>query len=730
MEKVGFLTDLDALTKKLESLESGDLIAISDIKNSYEEIKNHLGSIITGDQLILNTDFLPILTEKLSDSRHESEIKTILIKANQYLADYLNKPESFSEIQVNWEKLIHDFKSIIEDGKEAEILKTADELINQYEGFFNNIVDDSKMLSQLCEEIREHLDTAQYTLVELEFNETNQENINKVFRSFHTIKGSSAFLGLKNIEEIGHEMESLLVLVRDGKLRVSRELIDVIFMGIELLRSLISIMETNQFQLEKMTRSFVKVDIFSYMKLIKKIIAEYPTKKIGEILAEGYIIFNRDVETILSKQKESGKKFGEIAVEEKLVSEKDLLNALKKQQTITAKSTSYVKVSNERLNSLIDIVGELVINQSMIKQVLLHGEASSDSSERALSQLEFITTTIKNLVLSMGMVPISEIFNKLRVVVRNTSQETGKTVVVDLKGEETELDRNVIEAIYDPLVHMVRNSIDHGIEPPEEREQLNKDRIGKIVITAEHKGNNIEISVFDDGRGIDRDAVLKKAISENLVDLMNIENISDREVYNLMFLPGFSTTRKVTEISGRGVGLDVVKRNIESIRGRIDVTSQPGQFTKFTIKLPLTLAIIEGFVTMIGKNKYVLPFTSIDEIVVPLAENLKIMDDGNIILLNRGAYVPLLFAGKILNEVGFNQDISSLLLVLISFDSMSYAIVVDRIIGKQEIVIKSMGEVFSGLSAFSGGTIFGDGTIGFVVDIEGLLKGVKKLQGA
>ena len=288
----------------------------------------------------------------------------------------------------------------------------------------------------------------------------------------------------------------------------------------------------------------------------------------------------------------------------------------------------------------------------------------------------------------------------------------------------------MIEAIYDPLVHMVRNAVDHGIEVPEERERLGKDRIGKLSIAAEHKGSGIEISVYDDGKGIDRDAVLKKAVSENMLDNSRAAGLSDRDVYNLMFLPGFSTAAKVTEISGRGVGLDVVRKNIESIRGRIETVSETGKYTKFTIKLPLTLAIIEGFVTMIGKNKYVLPFTSIDEIIVPQAENLKIMDDGSIILLNRGLHIPLLFAGKLFKEKGFNQEINSLLLVLITYDSKSYAIVVDKIIGKQEIVIKSLGEVLSGMPVFSGGTIFGDGTIGFVVDIGGLLEEVKKSQGA
>ena len=431
MENEGLFILLDSITKKLENYESGDLMSVADIKSGYEEVQTVIKDIEAFDKTMLDTGVLPALAWTLASPRgqaagDEDRIKTMLITADRFLSDYLKNPET-AETKENLEKLNQEIKTFIQKPT-AEAEKK-----DPYEGYFNNIVDDKKMLGQLSEEIKEHLDTAQYTLVELEFNDTDQENINKVFRSFHTIKGSSAFLGLKNIEEVGHEIESLLVLVRDGKLHVSKELIDVIFMGIEILRTLVSIMETNLFEIDKMIKSFVNVDIFSYIKLIKQILVEYPTKKIGEILSEGYLIFHRDVETILNKQKETGKKFGEIAIEENLVTEEDLSDALKKQQVPPARRTSYVKVSNERLNSLIDIVGELVINQSMLKQVTLNSEGASDNFERTLSQLEFITTTIKNLVLSMGMVSVSEIFNKLRVVVRNTAQESGKTVCTRYK---------------------------------------------------------------------------------------------------------------------------------------------------------------------------------------------------------------------------------------------------------------------------------------------------------
>ncbi|NPV01728.1 MAG: chemotaxis protein CheA [Brevinematales bacterium] len=533
-------------------------------------------------------------------------------------------------------------------------------------------------------------------------------------------------------------MENLLVLIRDGKIRITRDLIDVIFYGIDLLRTLVSIMETLSFDIIKMRESFLKVDIFSYIDLIRRILSQYETKKIGEILAEEGKLTKEEILSILQKQSETDDKFGTIAVREKMVSAEDVQDAIRKQTSVT-KKVSYVKVSNERLNTLIDIVGELVINQSMLRQVidserkLTRRDTSGDDSvtgvEKIISQLEGITTNIKNIVLSMGMVPITEVFNKLRVVIRNTSNELHKTVIVDIHGEDTELDRNVVEAIYDPLVHMVRNSVDHGIESPEERTRRGKDKVGRISVSAEHRGNGIQIIIEDDGAGIDKDVIMRKGIERGLITEEQSREMTDKEIYNLLFLPGFSTAKKVTEVSGRGVGLDVVRKNIDEIHGKVEITSELGKYTRFIIRLPLTLAIIEGFVIQIAENNYVLPFNSVDEILVPQADQVKEMDDGSKMLYNRGNYIPLIFSTAIFSREYEVKDVNSqILAVIISHENKNYGILVDRIIGKQEIVIKNLGESLSHLSIFSGGTIFGDGAIGFVVDIEGFLDAAKNKE--
>jgi two-component system chemotaxis sensor kinase CheA len=592
-------------------------------------------------------------------------------------------------------------------------------------GYFANIIEDRKMLGQLCDEVHEHLETAQFTLVDLEYDSSNPENINKIFRAFHTIKSSAAFLGLKNIEETAHSMEDLLVMLRDGKIQVSAELIDVVFYGIGLLKDLILIIETSDYSIPSMIDSFNRVDNRPYIAIIRKILENHSAKRIGEILQESGTLDSQTVAAILAKQQDTKKKFGEIAIEEHLVSEEDFRAALHKQNS-GAHKASYVRVSNERLNGLIDIVGELVVNQSMLRQYLTNPDSARETAERTVSQLESITTSIKNLVLSMGMVPIAEIFNKLRVVIRNTAAETGKTVNVEFFGDDTELDRNVIESIYDPLVHIVRNAVDHGLESPEGRDAAGKPRLGKIQIAAEHKGNGIEISVSDDGRGIDRERIIEKGIAQGLITEEQSRAMSDKDVQFLLFLPGFSTAERVTEVSGRGVGLDVVKKNIEQIHGKVEIVSEPGKGSSFVIRIPLTLAIIDGFVTEVDGTKYIFPFNLIEEIIVPASSDLTRLDNGRTMLLNRGNYIPIVFAREVFDRQASGggavklaeQSLDSMLIIVISYEHRRYGIAVNSVVGKQEIVIKSLNEALYRMKVFSGGTIFGDGSIGFVVDVE------------
>ncbi len=722
---------LKELNTNLSTYEQGDLLKLVDIKENIKKLKEEFDKFEELKKLdILLENLLTIVD--LASKSSEDELSSIAL-LNSIVSNFLSffsKKLSGKELVSKLNSHSQEINKLLEKaGSLKPSTESKKEEFSYPAGYFDSIVDDTKLLSQFYEEATEHLDQAQFTLLELEYDSRNKELINNVFRNFHTIKGSSAFLGLKNIEDVSHGMEDLLAMVRDEKILLSKELIDVIFFGMELLRNILDVLIANEFKSNSLKKSFPGINIFPYIKLLKKIISEYKYKKIGEILEEEGKISSGEVEKILSSQKITQKQFGEIALEEKVISQEDLFSALQQQkkQETKIKKMGFVKVSNEKLNTLIDIVGELVINQSMLKQEILQNGANINISERTLSQLEMITTTIKNLVLSMGMVPIADVFNKLRVIARNTAEELGKVVFLEVKGEETELDRNVIETIYDPLMHIIRNAIDHGIEAPQEREKAGKDRVGKIIMTAEHKGSGIEIVITDDGKGIDKKKIIERALELRLVEADKIDTMSDKDIYNIMFLPGFSTNKEATNISGRGVGLDVVKKNLEKIHGRVEVYSEVGKYTKFVIKLPLTLAIIEGFVTRVGINKYVFPFNMIEEILVIDKNDIKTSRQDNkesSIIYHRGLHIPVIFSHHIFKE-NFSDN-EKFISLIFNVDQFKYCIIVDEVLGKQEIVIKNLGSILNEYKFFSGGTIFGDGSIGFVIDMQGLIDSLLK----
>jgi len=753
------LAKIQVVRSQIASYESGDVMGALDIQDTLMEILTLLSGKPGLERLVSLVQHLIPLAKALTQQNTEQRALLILTELTEGLELYFTGRLSgkvFGDRIRKYQGELRNFSGVepssgatndkadivkrkdspgnagsqdeAEDSVNANKLEDSEPLDTYPEDYFSGIIEDTKLLEQFYTEAQEHLEEAQATLVELEYDNTNKELLNTIFRNFHTIKGSSAFLGLKNIEETAHAVEDLLAIVRDGKLLLNKDLIDLIFYGMELLKNLLDTMQANEYQKTAMEGSFKLINIYPAIRLFTKVKEQYSYKKIGEILAEEGKIQPSVLQDVLQKQQESDKKVGEILIENNLAQPEDVVEALKKQNSLAnrIKKSGIVKVSNEKLNTLIDIVGELVINQSMVKQELLNLQVS-EVTERSITQLESITTTIKNLVLSMGMVPIAEIFNKLRVVARNTAEELGKSVYLELRGEDTELDRNVIETIYEPLMHLIRNSIDHGIERAEIRDQRGKNRLGRILLSAEHKGSGIEIVIQDDGQGIDTETVVQKALEKGLLKKDDIPKLSQKDVYNLLFLPGFSTAKEVTSVSGRGVGLDVVKKNLDSIHGRVEVSSESGKGTRFTIKLPLTLAIIEGFVTRVGDNKYVFPFSSIEEIkVIQKDELFKNDEDSEAMIFHRGLHIPVLFAHGVFREPYQEKEDGRILSLLFSFDQSHYCVVVDELIGKQEIVVKSMSQtILQDCSFFSGGTIFGDGSIGFVVDMQGFLEALK-----
>jgi two-component system chemotaxis sensor kinase CheA len=375
-----------------------------------------------------------------------------------------------------------------------------------------------------------------------------------------------------------------------------------------------------------------------------------------------------------------------------------------------------VKVDTGKLDYLVDMVGELVIAQSMIQ----HDPdlaARSQKLTRNLAQLTRITGDVQRIAMAMRMHPVSQLFQRMARLVRDLAKNSGKQVNLELSGEDTELDRNLVEELADPLMHMIRNAVDHGAEPPEARIAAGKDPTARIDLKAYHQGGFINIEISDDGRGLMRDKILAKARQRGL---SGGDNLSDQEVFSLIFEPGFSTAEQVTAVSGRGVGMDVVRKQISKLRGRIDITSRPGEGTTFILKLPLTLAIIEGLVVGVGKQRYIIPIFAVKEMFRPAPEALSTVPGGGEMVLVRGSLLPVLRLYSRFGVEPTSQEPSSGVLVVVENAHKKFCVLVDELMGKQEVVIKSLGETFKNVTGVAGGSILGDGRVGLILDVEAL----------
>ena len=383
-------------------------------------------------------------------------------------------------------------------------------------------------------------------------------------------------------------------------------------------------------------------------------------------------------------------------------------------------SSGFVKLDTAKLDNLIDIVGELVIAQSMVVQNPDVQQINSLQLVRCLRQLSRITTELQRNAMSLRMVPIRGMFHKMNRLVRDLAAQQHKQVQLVLEGEETELDRNLVEKLSDPLVHMIRNAVDHGLEYPADRIANGKPESGTIRLSASHQRGGIVIRIQDDGRGLDAPRILAKALERGLVK--DSASLTEAEIFALIFLPGFSTAEKVTDLSGRGVGMDVVRRNIENLRGKIEIQSVPGKGTSFTILLPLTLAIIDGLLVGVGGDRYIIPTLSIRESFRPRPGMVSTVHEHGEVVSVRGRQTPVLRLGRYLGtNSGVINPEDGIIVVVESGDS-ARGLLVDELIGKQEVVIKSLGGVFEQQNLLAGGAVLGDGWVGLILDVDTLVK--------
>ena len=446
-------------------------------------------------------------------------------------------------------------------------------------------------------------------------------------------------------------------------------------------------------------------------------------RKLGELLVERGDLSFEDIQAVTTEQK----RFGELVVEKGLVANDRVEAALHEQQHVRdlrqqrqkVEEMASIRVASTKLDKLVDLVGELVTVQARLTQVATDGGNALLLS--IAEEVERLTAELRDNSMSIRMLPIGTTFNKFKRVVRDLSQTLGKSVELIMEGSETELDKTVIEKLHDPMVHIIRNCIDHGIEMPDQRMIAGKPRHGTIQLSAEHSGAHVLIRIADDGGGMDPVAIRRKAVEKGLIQ--PDADISEKELYSLVLLPGFSTARQVSDVSGRGVGMDVVKQAIDALRGTIEIKSDTGKGTTITLALPLTLAIIDGFLTRIGGEHYVIPLSLVDECVELRSSEVR-SSSGRTLLNVRGDLVPYIMLRERFHIQGERPSIEQV--VVVKVDGTRVGFVVDHIVGGHQTVIKNLGKMYKQVDGVSGATILGDGSVALIIDVPKLVKGVER----
>lgn len=616
--------------------------------------------------------------------------------------------------------------------------------------------DMKEIVESFLVETKEILEKLDLDLVTLEKKPKDTELLNEIFRAFHTIKGTSGFLGLERLTLVTHKCEDLLNKLRKGELELNSKLMDGILNGSDKIGELTECIENNKN--EDVAIDETVNDLVALLENIKNESTEVQSKPLKKVSAKKKSVAPVKKSPTAKKKKpvpqkavsEQAKKelFAEVVeVEELLIEDVDIeiqnfqkIDAVEEKDTkLTAAESNAaqkvmgsgkettIRVDVERLDELLNIVSELVLGRNQLSQInsvfALEYEGSRHAKDlfEAARLIDLMTNELQLVVMKVRMVKIGKVLNRFPRLIRDLSKETGKEIELVMSGEDTELDKTLIEEINDPLVHLIRNSVDHGIETPEERVKLNKPRAGKILLDAEQEGNNISITITDDGKGIDPNIIKNLAIKRGLITEDKAKELTEKEAFNLIFLPGFSTAANVTNVSGRGVGMDVVKTNVSKLRGTIDIESELGKGTKIMISLPLTLAIIHGMIVRVGKEKVVIPLNSILEVVRVNQNEIYKVNQKDVIKL-RDRTLPLVSLDDVL-QIHRNGEAKSDYqnVVVVKIADKSFGIKVDELIGQKEVVIKSLGNYLGNLEGIAGSTIMGDGTVVMILDLSELI---------
>jgi two-component system, chemotaxis family, sensor kinase CheA len=641
-------------------------------------------------------------------------------------------------------------------------------------------------------ETQELLDSVSQDLMTLENEPENDDLLNQIFRSFHTIKGTTSFMGFDDITEITHHAEDILNKLRRHEQTVSLEIIDILLEVHDWIKTLVDNLMSDEpekmdysstiAELERLKdpNAAPKATVADNDKVvIEKVeeitveIKESPTPEdtlqdkpkisaVDSVLANQDMIskpgdFTDDELSLLEEafaevnqqffdeqnaKKESPETKDVVTPEEKATTPKpeepinekpaepkpapDQPKAKPAPKKIVPKTGETIRIDVERVETLMDLSGELVLGRNRLAQLTENFEETDANKDlaRDLSEttasIDFVTSEIQAAVMRMRMVPVGKLYQKAPRIVRDLSKEFKKKIKLVVKGEETEIDRGIIEELNDPLVHMIRNSCDHGLEHEDERVQKGKPSIGTITLDADQEGNNIVLKISDDGAGMDPEKLKEKAIEKGVLTEDQAAQMTDREALQLIFMPGFSTAKKVSNVSGRGVGMDVVRTNIQNLKGMIEIESEVDKGSTFIIKLPLTLAIIQGLLVRILDETYAIPLSSVIEVVAVNPKSVYSVNQQEVIRI-RDDVNPLIRLDKTLGVPGAQDELGNRYVVIVGLGIEKVGLVVDELLGQQEIVIKSLGEYLGSIAGIAGSTIMGDGRVIMIIDVVELI---------
>ncbi|WP_096013930.1 hybrid sensor histidine kinase/response regulator [Campylobacter lanienae] len=634
--------------------------------------------------------------------------------------------------------------------------------------------DMQEILEDFLVEAFELIEQIDHDLVELESNPEDLELLNRIFRVAHTVKGSSSFLNFDVLTKLTHHMEDVLNKARHGELKITPDIMDVVLESVDMMKALLrsirergndvdagvsisdicdrltAINEGKDISSSK-SKEEVKEEVKEELKDEPKEDAKEPSAMDQEPEVDVNSLSEAEVEAEIERLLKVRKAEDQARKEKQKQNEQPEAPAPKveapahkgskpqqKESNTPAQSSASaveqtIRVEVKRLDNLMNLIGELVLGKNRLLKIYddveerYEGEKFLEELNQVVSQLSLVTTDIQLAVMKTRMLPIAKVFNKFPRMVRDLSRELGKQIDLEISGEETELDKSIVEEIGDPLVHIIRNSCDHGIEDPKDRLAAGKPEKGVIELKAYNEGNHIVVEIVDDGKGIDALAVKMKALERGLITEREVDSMTDKEAFSLIFKPGFSMAKQVTNVSGRGVGMDVVKTNIEKLNGIIDIDSEVGRGTIMKLKIPLTLAIIQSLLVGSQEEFYAIPLASVKETVRVPVDNIYTIEGKNVLRL-RDEVLSLVRLSDLFGVKQIFESGDQTYVVVINVADSKLGIIVDSLIGQEEIVIKSLGNYLQNIRGIAGGTIRGDGKVTLIVDVGMIMDMAKEIK--